>query len=248
MMHTHFSGRRALLLDALGTLVALDPPAPALRAELARRFGVEVGVGEAAYALRAEIAFYRANLQRARDEPSLAALRRRCAEVLRDALPQDGRLNGIGIDALTEVLLTALRFRAYDDARPALLAARARDERIVVVSNWDVSLVGVLERVGLADLVDGVVTSAGMGERKPSPAIFEAGLRIAGTGAGLATHVGDEKLSHDHGAPLRLVAPDHRGFQWIKWVTRLELTDGPDPGAIASTVWSSFSPEGRGPA
>ena len=64
----------------------------------------------------------------------------------------------------------------------------------------------------------------------------------------LATHVGDEELSHDHGAPLRLVAPDHRGFQWIKWVTRLELTDGPDPGAIASTVWSSFTPEGRGSA
>ena len=191
MGDTHFSDRRALLLDALGTLVALEPPAPALCAELATRFGVEVSVDEAAYALRSEIAYYRANLQRARDEPSLAALRRRCAEVLRDALPQDRRLNSVGIDALTEALLAALRFRAYDDARPALLAARRRDERLVVVSNWDVSLTGVLERLGLADLVDGVVTSAGIGVRKPSPAIFEAALRIAGIGPGLATHVGD---------------------------------------------------------
>jgi DMSO/TMAO reductase YedYZ molybdopterin-dependent catalytic subunit len=56
----------------------------------------------------------------------------------------------------------------------------------------------------------------------------------------LATHVGDEPLSHGHGAPVRLVAPGRRGFQWVKWVTALELHDGPDPGAIVTTVTSSF--------
>jgi len=64
----------------------------------------------------------------------------------------------------------------------------------------------------------------------------------------LATHVADEPLSHGHGAPVRLVAPGHRGFQWVKWVVRLELADGPDPGALPSTVWSSLTPEGRGAA
>jgi DMSO/TMAO reductase YedYZ molybdopterin-dependent catalytic subunit len=62
----------------------------------------------------------------------------------------------------------------------------------------------------------------------------------------LATHVGGEQLAHGHGAPLRLVARDRRGFQWVKWVVRIELHDGPDRGAAASTVWSSFSDEGRG--
>ena len=62
----------------------------------------------------------------------------------------------------------------------------------------------------------------------------------------LATAVGDERLSYVHGAPVRLVAPGRRGFQWIKWVERVELLDGPDAGAAASTVWSSFTPEGRG--
>src|SRR5436190_1751686 len=57
-----------------------------------------------------------------------------------------------------------------------------------------------------------------------------------------------EPLNHGHGAPARLIAPRRRGFQWVKWVTRVELADGPDPGAIASTVWSSFTPEGRGSA
>jgi DMSO/TMAO reductase YedYZ molybdopterin-dependent catalytic subunit len=64
----------------------------------------------------------------------------------------------------------------------------------------------------------------------------------------LATHVGDEPLSHDHGAPVRLVAPGRRGFEWVKWVTRIELHDSPDPGAAASTVWSSLTARGRGSA
>jgi cytochrome b561 len=64
----------------------------------------------------------------------------------------------------------------------------------------------------------------------------------------LATHVGGEPLSHDHGAPARLVAPGRRGYQWVKWVERIELHEDPDYGAPASTVLSSFSAEGRGRA
>jgi DMSO/TMAO reductase YedYZ molybdopterin-dependent catalytic subunit len=64
----------------------------------------------------------------------------------------------------------------------------------------------------------------------------------------LATHVGDQPLSHDHGAPVRLVVPRARGFQWVKWVERVELLEHPDYGAVASTVWSSFTDVGRGAA
>jgi DMSO/TMAO reductase YedYZ molybdopterin-dependent catalytic subunit len=62
----------------------------------------------------------------------------------------------------------------------------------------------------------------------------------------LATYVGDEPLSHDHGAPVRLVVPGARGYQWVKWVDRLHLQIDPDYGAPASTVWSSFTAAGRG--
>jgi DMSO/TMAO reductase YedYZ molybdopterin-dependent catalytic subunit len=47
-------------------------------------------------------------------------------------------------------------------------------------------------------------------------------------GALLATHVGAEPLSHGHGAPLRLVTPGRRGFQWVKWVEEVEVLTGPD--------------------
>jgi DMSO/TMAO reductase YedYZ molybdopterin-dependent catalytic subunit len=39
----------------------------------------------------------------------------------------------------------------------------------------------------------------------------------------LATHVGDEPLTPGHGAPVRLVAPGRRGFQWVKWVSRIDI-------------------------
>ena len=62
----------------------------------------------------------------------------------------------------------------------------------------------------------------------------------------LATHVGDDALSHDHGAPLRLVAPGRRGFEWVKWVTRIELRTEPDLGQLVAIHSSSFTLEGRG--
>ncbi len=62
----------------------------------------------------------------------------------------------------------------------------------------------------------------------------------------LATHIGEEPLSHEHGFPLRLVAPGHRGFEWVKWITRVEVLTEPDPGQIVSIFTSSFTDSGRG--
>jgi hypothetical protein len=43
----------------------------------------------------------------------------------------------------------------------------------------------------------------------------------------LATHVGDEVLSTGHGFPLRLVAPGHRGYGWVKWISEVEVSRDP---------------------
>jgi DMSO/TMAO reductase YedYZ molybdopterin-dependent catalytic subunit len=62
----------------------------------------------------------------------------------------------------------------------------------------------------------------------------------------LATHVGEEPLSHDHGAPVRLVAPGRRGLQWVKWVVAMEVLSTPDLGQLAAIHTSSFTAAGRG--
>jgi DMSO/TMAO reductase YedYZ molybdopterin-dependent catalytic subunit len=42
-------------------------------------------------------------------------------------------------------------------------------------------------------------------------------------GALLATHVADAPLPAANGAPLRLVAPNRRGLDWIKWVESIDV-------------------------
>ncbi len=223
--------RSLVLLDALGTLVALRPPAPALRAELERRFEIRVGLRDAERALAAEIAYYRAHLQEGRDAPALAALRARCAHVLREALPPSDRLAAVSPEAMTQTLLAALRFEAYPDAHPALTAARARGQRLVVVSNWDVSLPDVLSRVGLEPLLDGVVTSAGAGARKPSPAVFAGALALVGAEPADAVHIGDspeEDIAGARAAGIRAVLlrrdslPPPAGVETISTLAELE--------------------------
>jgi putative hydrolase of the HAD superfamily len=195
---------RVLLLDALGTLVRLEPPAPRLRAELQERFGLEVSEAQATAALAAEIAFYRQNLDQGRDHESLSGLRRRCAEILQSALPQSAALD---LPALEHALLASLHFTAFDDAAPTLEALRARGVRLIVVSNWDVSLYEVLARVGLGHLLDGVLTSAEVGVRKPDPAIFHHALELAGVAAATARHVGDSLLEDVQGARAAGIEP-----------------------------------------
>jgi putative hydrolase of the HAD superfamily len=194
---------RAVLLDAMGTLVTFEPPAPLLRAALAARAGVDVGEEAARAAIRAEIAHYRAHLHRGRDAESLAALRRECAEAMRPAL---GGIDA-STDALTAALLDALRFRAFPEAPGVLAALRAAGLRLVVVSNWDASLDERLAETGLAALVDGAVASAVIGSAKPDGAIFARGLELAGVAAAEAWHVGDSVEADVEGARAAGIRP-----------------------------------------
>jgi putative hydrolase of the HAD superfamily len=193
----------AVLFDAMGTLLRLQPPAPRLRAELARRFDLHVTEEQARAAIGAEIAYYRAHHDEGRDAESLAALRARCAEALGAALPGPAP----PLEELTEALLAALRFSPYDDAAPALRRLGERGVRRVVVSNWDVSLHEALERTGLAPLLDGAVTSAEAGAAKPDPALFRRGLALAGVPAERAVHVGDTLAFDVEGARAAGVRP-----------------------------------------
>ena len=62
----------------------------------------------------------------------------------------------------------------------------------------------------------------------------------------LATHIDEEPLSHEHGFPLRLVAPGRRGFEWVKWITQIEVLIEPDVGQVVSIFSSGVTEAGRG--
>jgi putative hydrolase of the HAD superfamily len=191
---------RCVLLDALGTLVELEPPWTHLAAEL----GAEPDE-RLVRAVRAEMAYYRDHSHEGRDAESLAELRHRCAGILSSEL---------GREVSVQQMMAAIRFRAYDDAAAALDELRAGGLRLVCVSNWDVSLPDVLDRCGLGDLLDDVVTSAEVGARKPDPRIFEVALERAGCATNEAIHVGDtpeEDLAGASAAGIRALLIDRDG-------------------------------------
>ncbi|MBN1530541.1 MAG: HAD-IA family hydrolase [Thermoleophilaceae bacterium] len=187
--------RRAVLLDALGTLVELQPPAPRLRRLLAEA-GHEVDESRAAAGFGAEIGYYLAHHLEGSDPEALDDLRDRCAEALRAALA----LPGLDHPTARRVMLEALEFSPFQDAVPALRELRAAGHALVVVSNWDCSLPDWLGPPGLLELVDGVVSSAEVGAAKPDPAPFLRGLELAGVAPEDALHVGDSPENDLEGA------------------------------------------------
>jgi DMSO/TMAO reductase YedYZ molybdopterin-dependent catalytic subunit len=56
----------------------------------------------------------------------------------------------------------------------------------------------------------------------------------------LATHVDDDRLSHGHGFPVRLVAPGRRGFQWVKWVEQVEVRHSREASELVAIHLSGF--------
>ena len=193
---------RAVFLDALGTLVELEPPWVHLAADL----GVEPDE-PLVNAVRAEMAYYKQHAHEGTDSKALADLRARCAAVLSRELGRE-----IGV----ERMMAAIRFRAYPDAPGALAQLRALGLTLVCVSNWDISLSDVLDRCGLLTALDGVVTSAGAGARKPDPAIFDPALELAECEPDEALHVGDTAeedvaAARAAGIPVLLLDRDGEG-------------------------------------
>jgi putative hydrolase of the HAD superfamily len=192
---------RAVLLDALGTLVELEPPWVHLAPELE----LEPDDENLVRAVRKEMAFYKEHSHEGRDADSVAALRARCADILSWELDRE---------VSVEAMMAAFRFQAFPDVAPAIEDLRSRGLRLVCVSNWDVSLTEVLERCGLDGMLDGVVTSAGSGSRKPDPVIFSQALEIAGCSADEALHVGDtreEDVAGADAAGIRVLLLDRDG-------------------------------------
>jgi putative hydrolase of the HAD superfamily len=185
----------AVLLDALGTLVELQPPAPRLRRLLAEE-GFEVSEEQAGEGFAAEISYYLAHHLDGSDRERLEELRDRCATAMMEGLD----LPGLDHATARRAMLGSLEFTPYPDALEALRELQERGHAMVVVSNWDCSLPDWLGPTGLLDLVAGVVTSADAGAAKPDPQVFRRALEVAGVEGRAAVHVGDSLDNDVEGA------------------------------------------------
>jgi putative hydrolase of the HAD superfamily len=175
----------AVTIDAYGTLVVLRDPVPSLQRSLAER-GVERSAGETRAAFAAEVAFYVVRSHEGYDAGTLAELRRDCAAVFLEAARA-----ALDPDEFVPAFLDALVFETEPGAADACRALAGGGLRLAVVSNWDVGLHDRLGELGLAGLVDTIVTSAEAGAPKPSPEIFALALARLGAVPERTVHVGD---------------------------------------------------------
>ncbi len=182
---------RALLLDAMGTLIGLRSSVGSGYATVAGRYGIEAE----------PLSIDRVFPELLRQAPPLAfpGLRGdelRGAEIswwgdrIAAALQTDPLPSGLA-DALFEHFADPAQWRVFPEVPACLQRWRERGLRLAVVSNFDSRLPGLLEGLELADLFETVVVSSSAGAAKPDPTPFRLALEALGVEPQEAWHVGD---------------------------------------------------------
>lgn len=103
---------------------------------------------------------------------------------------EHGRLTALE-DELFARFSDAATFRLFPGAPELLSAAHAAGLRTLVVSNWSPRLGLILERLGLAEGLDAIVSSAEERLEKPDPALFGRALERLDVPPSAALHAGD---------------------------------------------------------
>lgn len=101
-----------------------------------------------------------------------------------------------------------IRFILFDDVRPTLEQLKQLGLTTAIISNMNRPLQPIVERLGLADVIDFSVTSSEVGGAgKPEEPIFLAALTRASALPEQAVHVGDEPWVDGAGARRAGITP-----------------------------------------
>jgi putative hydrolase of the HAD superfamily len=184
----------AVTVDAMGTIVDLDDPAPRLQGALAER-GLERELDQVAAAFRAEVAYYLPRTLEGGDDASLADLGRRCTAVFLEHA--DAELDPA---EFAQAFLDSIVFSPLDGAAEALGRLRRAGLTLACVSNWDISLRRHLEEARLDRYFAEIVSSAEAGAAKPDPEPFRLALQRLGVEPARALHVGDGETDREGAA------------------------------------------------
>lgn len=96
---------------------------------------------------------------------------------------------------------------ADESAAAVLEHLRSLDYRLVIVSNWDGTLVDHVRRADLGGYFDAILDSSVVGFKKPDPRIFQLACAVSGVAPEEAVHVGDSPYPDGHGALSAGVRP-----------------------------------------
>ena len=98
-------------------------------------------------------------------------------------------------------------YRVFPDVPDALTRLRGAGYRLGLISNFAWRLSDLVEKLGLGELLDLVVTSARVGYRKPRPEIFAQALAQLGAEPAESLFVGDDPVCDWDGARAAGLTP-----------------------------------------
>jgi putative hydrolase of the HAD superfamily len=190
---------RAVLFDAVGTLIVLREPVGATYAQVAAAHGVRIEPA------RLDAAFRRAfaaappavfpDAPRAEIPARERSWWRTVAHAAFRAADPAQRFADFDacFDALWRHFADPAAWATAPGAAAALRGLRDAGRRCAVVSNFDGRLRRLLAGLGIAPLLDACVLPADAGAAKPDPRIFRAGLEAVGARPAEAAFVGDDR-------------------------------------------------------
>jgi putative hydrolase of the HAD superfamily len=189
---------RAVVFDAVGTVLFPDPPAAVVYAETARRFGLKVSPTDVTArffpALAAEDAIDRAAGWVTSEARERIRWQRIVTTVLSGSSPEC-------FDQLFAHFADPAAWRVADGAEAVFEALTARGLKLGLASNYDARLRAVLSgRPELRPVAGRVVVSSEAGVRKPGRAFFHAVEDAVAEPPGRIAFVGDDRANDFDGA------------------------------------------------
>jgi putative hydrolase of the HAD superfamily len=209
---------KGVFFDFYNTLVTYDPP----REEMEARALQELGVKASPEALRlplvvADDFLYREHarvpLSKRSPEETRVLYTRYQEVLLREAkIPAPPELIG---NLLAKWKQWKFKMVLFDDAMPALLRLKAAGLTLGLISNVDHDIMPVCRELGLADVLQVIVTSLDTGFNKPQPEIFQVALDRTGVKPDESIYIGDQHridVAGANSAGMRGILLDRYGY------------------------------------
>ncbi len=183
---------QVIFFDAYGTIFIggeTDDPAGALQRGLAAA-GIAVEHEVLGVALKAEMNYYRYSQRAVRTREDMEQLRLECGQIIIDGIG-GAEVCPLSDAEVAAILVAAFPGRVFPELRGAVARARAAGCRVGVLSNFSYMLPMILGDLGIGELFDFIIHSAGVGFEKPHPRIFHTALQEARVAPHQAALIGD---------------------------------------------------------
>ena len=186
---------KAVFFDLYHTLICYDPPQEESLARVLNDFGIEVApeVLRRPIVVADEFIYQehsRLSISKRSDEEKKSLFAQYQAMVLKEAgIEPTGELIGNILSKMQQIKFSRVLF---DDVLPVLTELKGKGLILGLISNVDSDITPLLDKLGLSQLLQVVVTSQDTGYMKPQPEIFKEAARQASVQVSEAMYIGDQ--------------------------------------------------------